>query len=207
MALARALAPEPELLLLDEPLAQIDTILRAEMLDLLREVIRSREVTAVYVTHHWREAMELCQRIAVLDGGRIAMEGTLEGVFWNPPSPQLARLTGPVVELPRKWIDDGLITCAEEPTSAGPDVGEEPDLLVVRPQQVQLIEPAGPNRWQLAECRPEGAGWRLLLVHEGRRLSVASTAPMAPGQTVGVALKAARGASLPLRNECGKKED
>lgn len=188
LALARALAPEPELLLLDEPLAQVDTTLRADLLESIGRVVRSRGVTAIYVTHNWREAMRLCPRIAVIDGGRIAIDGTPEEVYWNPPTPRLARLTGPVVELPKGLLDGRLITLAERPPD-GP--------MVVRPQQLRPVEPAGENCWKLTGCRPEGAGWTLTAVCGPHRLSVPSTQPMQPGKSVGIELRTAKEASSP----------
>jgi len=205
LALARALAPEPELLLLDEPLAQVDTTLRAELLDLISRVIRARRVTAVYVTHHWREATELCQRIEVMRSGRIETEATPEDIVWHPPTPEIARLTGPIVELPQQLLQANLITCAEGSQSAKATMFEESNFLTIRPQQLRLIEPEGENRWELVECRPDGAGWSLILAHAGRRLPVASTIPLQLGQSVGVELRTAKDCSLHLVSNHGKK--
>lgn len=206
LALARALAPQPNLLLLDEPLAQLDTTLRAALLELIREVIRARGVTAIYVTHHWSEAMTLCERIAVMGHGRIAMDETPEEVYWNPPTPQVARLTGPVVELSRELLERGLITRAPGPPCGKPGASQPADLLVVRPQQLQLIAPAGPNRWELAACRPEGAAWTLTLVHREYRLSMPSLVAPTPGKVVGVELTTPGTASLRGCTQFGKRE-
>lgn len=73
VALARALAIEPDLLLLDEPFSALDTVLRLELQDLVRRIVRERAVTAVFVTHDLFEAVRLSDRVAVMAGtpGRI----------------------------------------------------------------------------------------------------------------------------------------
>lgn len=189
VALARALAHQPEVVLLDEPLAQLDTPLRAELLGLVDQSVRARRATAVYVTHSWREAFEIGRRIAVLNRGRIALEGTPEEAYWDLSDAEVARLTGPVVELPRDWLAEGLIASGEGPHSppgAGSGEGNE---LVVRPQQLHLVEPGGRNRWMPVACRPEGTGWMVALGQESRRLSVAATRPCPSHVAVGVELR------------------
>ena len=189
VALARALAHQPEVLLLDEPLAQVDTPLRAELLGLIDDSIRARRATAVYVTHSWREAFEIGRRIAVLNRGRIALEGTPEETYWDLSDPEVARLTGPVVELPWDWLAEGLIAGGEGLSSQPGARSGEVNGLVVRPQQLHLVEPEGRNRWTPVACRPEGTGWMVTLGQESRRLSVASTSPFLPDGTVGVELR------------------
>jgi len=189
VALARALAHQPEVLLLDEPLAQVDTPLRAELLGLIDDSIRARQATAVYVTHSWREAFEIGRRIAVLNRGRIALEGTPEETYWDLSDPEIARLTGPVVELPWDWLAEGLIAGGEGLSSEPGARNEEMNGLVVRPKQLHLVEPEGRNRWTPVACRPEGTGWMVTLGQESRRLSVASTSPFLPDGTVGVELR------------------
>jgi ABC-type Fe3+/spermidine/putrescine transport system ATPase subunit len=90
VALARALALNPDLLLLDEPLSQVDVPLRSEMLELIRTLVASRKATVIYVTHAWPDAFELCERIAVLSGGRIAQEGRTSDLFPCPADGHVA---------------------------------------------------------------------------------------------------------------------
>ena len=84
VAIARALVLEPRALLLDEPLSNLDVALKRELLSLLREILRERRVTTVYVTHDLREGMQLVDRFAVLEDGRISQTGTLEELLANP---------------------------------------------------------------------------------------------------------------------------
>ena len=93
-ALARALAAEPELLLLDDPLRNVDAKLRFEMRLELPRLLADRGATVVYVTQDYKEAMALGDRIAVLSGGRIAQIGTPEEVYLRPATLDIARLFG-----------------------------------------------------------------------------------------------------------------
>jgi ABC-type Fe3+/spermidine/putrescine transport system ATPase subunit len=188
LALARALAHEPQVLLLDEPLAQVDTVLRAELLELIDGCIQGRPMTTLYVTHAWREALQIGRRIAVLRGGRIALEGTPDEAYWDLSDAELARLTGPVTELPRDWLAQGLIACRDEGVRRASDRGQQSSVLVVRPQQLCLVEPEGRNRWTPIDCQPEGTGWVVTLAGEDRRLSVPSSRPPRTSGTVGVEL-------------------
>ena len=189
LALARALAPRPELLLLDEPLAHVDAPMRSELLGLIREVIASRRTTAVYVTHRWSEAAELCQRIAVIDDGRIVADADPHEMFWRPASVQIARLTGPLVEFPLQWLTDGRIAAEGDAEGAAGGLCREGEMVYVRPQQLQWVEPCGLNRWEPVECRPEGSAWHVVLAGDGGRLSTVSSQPVRLHHPVGVELK------------------
>ena len=76
VALARAVVQEPVALLLDEPLASLDVLLRVEMLSFLREILCDRRCPVLYVTHDGSEAAALADRVVVLEGGRVAQQGT-----------------------------------------------------------------------------------------------------------------------------------
>jgi len=93
-ALARALAIEPELLLLDEPLSALDTHLRSQMEAQLQETFASFRRPALLVTHNIEEAYRLGERMLVLSRGRVAAFGHKDEVFRRPPSLEVARLTG-----------------------------------------------------------------------------------------------------------------
>ncbi len=94
VALARALAPEPRVLLLDEPLGSLDRRLRDRLLDDLEALFAGLRVTALYVTHDQGEAFALGDRIAVLRDGRIAQVGTPNGVWARPADEDVARFLG-----------------------------------------------------------------------------------------------------------------
>jgi len=87
VAIARALISEPGVLLLDEPLSNVDAKLRLQMGQELRAIQQRTGVTAIYVTHDQSEALSLCDRIVVLDRGRVQQIGTPQEIYQQPQSP------------------------------------------------------------------------------------------------------------------------
>jgi thiamine transport system ATP-binding protein len=94
VALARALAPDPKVLLLDEPLGSLDRRLRDRLLDDLKRLFGELAVTAVYVTHDQGEAFELGDRVAVMREGRVVQTGTADEVWSRPVDEDVARFLG-----------------------------------------------------------------------------------------------------------------
>ncbi|WP_435186390.1 ABC transporter ATP-binding protein [Halobellus sp. EA9] len=94
VALARSLAPEPEILLLDEPFSNLDVDLRVEMREEVRDIIKQAGVTAVSVTHDQEEALSISDRVAVMNDGEIEQIGDPEGVFQHPESRFVAAFLG-----------------------------------------------------------------------------------------------------------------
>ncbi|SFB74679.1 iron(III) transport system ATP-binding protein [Halobiforma haloterrestris] len=94
IALARSLAPEPEMLLLDEPFSNLDVDLRVEMREEVRRIIKETGVTAVSVTHDQEEALSISDRVAVMNDGNIEQIDTPERVFQQPKSRFVAGFLG-----------------------------------------------------------------------------------------------------------------
>ncbi|AYD03181.1 ABC transporter ATP-binding protein [Neorhizobium sp. NCHU2750] len=94
VALGRALAIDPEILLLDEPLSNLDARIRLTVRHELRALQKRLGITAIHVTHDREEAMVMADRIVILDAGRIAQEGTPEEVFNRPASSFVAAFMG-----------------------------------------------------------------------------------------------------------------
>jgi len=94
VALARALAPEPRVLLLDEPLGSLDRRLRDRLLEDLAGLFATLEVTALYVTHDRGEAFSLGDRVAVMRAGRLVQVGTPDAVWARPADEDVARFLG-----------------------------------------------------------------------------------------------------------------
>jgi ABC-type Fe3+/spermidine/putrescine transport system ATPase subunit len=92
-ALARALAVEPEILLLDEPLAALDLTTRESLRIELKRILGTLEATSIYVTHELVEAYAISDRIAVMGPGRIEQTGSCDEVFSNP-NPYVAQFLG-----------------------------------------------------------------------------------------------------------------
>ncbi len=99
VAVARALAPEPRVLLLDEPLSNLDPTLRERTRRELRDVIRRVGITTVLVTHEQEEAFDLGDRVAVLRDGRLEQIGTPDELYAGPATPFVARFVGRASEL------------------------------------------------------------------------------------------------------------
>ena len=99
MALARALAVEPEVLLLDEPFGALDANVRAELRDWLRRLHDEVHVTTVLVTHDQEEAMEVADRIVVLNRGRIEQDGPPRDLYERPANAFVMGFLGPVARL------------------------------------------------------------------------------------------------------------
>ena len=102
VALARALVIRPRCLLLDEPLSNLDAKLRLEMRTEIRRVCKEFGLTAIYVTHDQKEALSISDRMAILEGGRIAQIGTPEDVYRKPRTKVVADFIGETNFLPGK---------------------------------------------------------------------------------------------------------
>jgi ABC-type Fe3+/spermidine/putrescine transport system ATPase subunit len=138
VALARTLAPAPRLLLLDEPLANLDRLLREELVDELHAIIRRVGVTTIFVTHDQAEAFALADHVVVMRAGGIAQEGAPQEVHRRPANAFVAGFLGFHNLLEGKVATDGrsvATTLGVLPLAHGP----EPELLV-QPHRV-LIRP------------------------------------------------------------------
>ncbi len=100
VALARALAIEPRLLLLDEPFGALDARVRKDLRRWLRDLHKQMGLTSIFVTHDQEEALELADRVVVMDHGRIEQLGTPEQVYMEPASPFVAEFVGETNRLP-----------------------------------------------------------------------------------------------------------
>lgn len=94
VALARSLAPNPRLLLLDEPLGSLDRALRERLMNELRKILKQVGVTAITVTHDQQEAFALADKLVIMDTGRALQVGAPERVYRHPASPTVARFLG-----------------------------------------------------------------------------------------------------------------
>ena len=114
MALARALAVEPRLLLLDEPFGALDAKVRAELREWLRRLHEEVHVTTLLVTHDQEEAMSIADRIAVMDKARIEQVGSPRELYDRPASPFVMGFLGPVARLGRQLVRPHDITIGSE---------------------------------------------------------------------------------------------
>src|SRR5262249_12971968 len=107
LALARAVIHEPKLLLLDEPLSNLDAKLREEMRIELKRLQQNLGITTVYVTHDQAEALALSDLIAVLDGGRLIQMGSPHEIYYEPNSEFVANFVGAANLLPGRVVARG----------------------------------------------------------------------------------------------------
>ncbi len=140
VALARALIVEPKVLLLDEPLSNLDAHLRGEMRDLIFNVQRQLDITTIFVTHDQEEAVILADQIALLFAGELYQVGAPEDFYERPLSTQVARFFGGVNFLPgHKWG-------AQVETSVGAfvpaccELADGPVTLTIRPENIAFGE-------------------------------------------------------------------
>ncbi len=110
VALARALAPRPILVLLDEPLSNLDADLRAQLREELRVILKGIQTTAVFVTHDQEEALYIGDRLALMNRGRVEQVGTPEEVFHQPATQFAADFMGHTGFLPGEVTADGIMT-------------------------------------------------------------------------------------------------
>ena len=147
VAIARALAPQPRVVLLDEPFANLDAALRGRIRLEVAAILRAAGATVVLVTHDQEEALSLADRVAVLNAGRLAQVGPPDEVYRSPADPFVARFVGDADLVEGR--SDG--TAVDTPlgrlavTGSVPPAG--PALAVVRPETVRLTpDPAGTAR-------------------------------------------------------------
>ena len=153
VALARAIVHRPKLLLLDEPLSNLDASLREEMRTELKRLQRDLGVTAVYVTHDQSEALAMSDTIAVIDKGRMVQVGSPRDIYFRPATEFVAGFIGHTNILrgtleaddgasPFRSValEDGSVVQARVPDGLGPEIA-----LSVRPEDISLDAAARPD--------------------------------------------------------------
>ena len=163
VALARALAPEPAVVLLDEPWSNIDPVLRTSMRDELAGILRATGVTVLLVTHEQEEAFSLADRVAVMRDGAIVQAGVPEEIYYAPATRWAAEFVGAANVLPGR-LEDGLVETLvgrfPAPNGDGPgdvEVLVRPELLALNP------DPAGEGEVIAREFRGHDIFYRVRL--------------------------------------------
>ena len=162
VALARALAIEPKLLLLDEPFGALDAKVRKDLRRWLKDLHKQMGLTSIFVTHDQEEALELADRVVVMDHGRIDQVGTPEQVYMEPATPFVSHFVGETNLLPGG--------------------------LHVRPHDIEIVSEGG-DRVLVDNVFRKGGFWRVEGTLSGSDKVVeldldASRAAPAPGTTV-----------------------
>ena len=196
VALARALAPQPRLMLLDEPFASVDSTLRRQLREDTRRALRAAEVPAIVVTHDAQEAMELADRIAVMHQGEIVQLGTPASVWQQPANRFIAELFNDTDAIRGTVSSRGI----ETGFGALPDVSDTPaDVqhcdVVIRPTAVTLTDtvPDDSHEVTVQDIRFLG-DHHLVLIQAGEeilRVATAAKPQLGVGQRVGVSFDSA----------------
>lgn len=166
VALARALAPSPAAMLLDEPFASVDVTRRRALREEARRALKAADVVTLVVTHDPVEAMEIADRIAVMEDGRIAQCATPEELYTNPASALVASLFGEAQRFPAV-ADRGAAVTAYGPVPTENFEDGAPVEVIVRPEAVTLEPARGANdSFRIADIRFLGRDWLILLSSE-----------------------------------------
>lgn len=139
VALARALVIEPRLLLLDEPLSNLDARLRADMREEIRRIQRALRTTTLYVTHDQEEALSIADRMAVMHAGIIEQFGSPQEVYERPATPFVADFIGRI-NLIR--IQEALPLLGERAPAFSANRPGENTLAAIRPEHIRLTPPS-----------------------------------------------------------------
>lgn len=139
IALARALAPTPRIMLLDEPFSGLDVARRADLRDTTLHVLKNAGIATVMVTHDPQEAMYMADRIIIMNEGQIMQDGTPEALYFKPENRFVASFFGEVNRFPSKVANGVISTPVGEIADCGYEDGTEVDVLI-RPEGLHIGE-------------------------------------------------------------------
>jgi ABC-type Fe3+/spermidine/putrescine transport system ATPase subunit len=170
VALARAVVIEPSMLLLDEPLSNLDALLRKRMRLELREIQRRLGITTIFVTHDQDEAFEMSDRVVLMNGGRVEQVGAPEEIYDRPATRFAAEFVGEaslidgrVLEADGRELLIGVGALRIRATSVGPALAPgSAAILMTRPERVEITEPGGADASQMTVGKRVFQGDRIL---------------------------------------------
>jgi ABC-type Fe3+/spermidine/putrescine transport system ATPase subunit len=167
VALARSLAPQPRLLMLDEPLGSLDAGLRERLMIEVRDIIKQVGLTAIYVTHDQQEAYAVADRIAIMHKGAIVQVDTPQNLYHHPKTPYVARFLGFTNIFSPEVFDRQF------------RVDESADAILLHPDGLSLAD-KGKLQGKLIECIFRGDSYRLTVKVEDETLvfSIPSNQPV-----------------------------
>src|SRR5690349_8226530 len=191
VAIARALVYEPPVILLDEPLSNLDAKLREEARAWLRTLIVTLGLSAIHVTHDQVEAMAIADKIVLLDAGVIAQEGTPTALYNEPSALFSAEFMGSNNRLDGKLVDnrngratielfgEHLTGISRTKAAAGGKA-----TAIIRIENVRAASSPGPNRLKMELKAPMylGERWELVFARENLTVRAYASAPLEPGE-------------------------
>jgi len=191
VAIARALVYEPPVILLDEPLSNLDAKLREEARAWLRTLIVTLGLSAIHVTHDQVEAMAIADRIVLLDAGVIAQEGSPTALYNDPSALFTAEFMGSNNRLEGKLIDNAggratIEVFGERLTGASRTKAATGSKVtgVIRIERVRCASGGGPNRikMQLKTAMYLGERWELVFARENVTMRAYASTAIEPGE-------------------------
>lgn len=193
VAIARTLAAAPEVVLYDEPLANLDPERRRGLRALIRRLAREHGTTLVYVTHDPAEALEIGDEIAVMEEGRIIERGAPEDVYARPTSLAGARALGPITVLHGTWDGETLQTPLGDVPATNLQAGPGPCRVVWRPESLRAGG-VGPVEVVVDDVVARGPDWAFVARLDGHeirgrsadRLEVGASVRVTPGAPAAV---------------------
>ena len=190
VSLARALVLKPAILLLDEPLSNLDANLRQQMRELIQDIQAETRITTLFVTHDQAEALMISHRVGLLLDGRLRQVGEPRDLFYRPADPDVARFFGGCNFI-RGRIKDGHFHSefATVPTAQTNGNGHL-RTATIRPEDILITTETTFNlQGRVQKTSFEGSATRILVQCQGNRFVVlTSDADFSPGQNVGLHL-------------------
>ena len=196
VALARALAIEPKVLLLDEPFGALDAKVRKDLRRWLRDFHRASGLTTIFVTHDQDEAMEIADRVAVLNEGRIEQVGSPDDLYERPASPFVMSFIGETVAVEVVTRNGVARIGGQRIHTALDGIGDGPSLLYLRPGEISITAPGpGTLAGRVGAIRRTAAGYRVEVAIDGLAAAIdvlAEKVEAKPGDRIGLALARTR---------------
>jgi putative spermidine/putrescine transport system ATP-binding protein len=209
VAIARAIVMEPPLVLMDEPLSNLDAALRLEMRSEIRRIHQEFGLTTLYVTHDQEEALSLADRLVVLHEGRVSQIGTPADLYEHPANTHVAAFMGYRNLLPLTVTQadpQGAAASGRGLTVRGAGVGAEQltsgqsVIVAIRPEDLRIAES---DEQPLGEAVAEVVEYHGRVLHveavtrEGDRIHLKSSGQVRPGDVLSVAVDAERALFFP----------
>jgi spermidine/putrescine transport system ATP-binding protein len=194
VAIARAIVNEPEVLLLDEPLAALDLKMRKDMQMEIKAMHQKLGITFVYITHDQEEALTLSDTIVVMSDGKIQQIGTPTEVYNEPINSFVADFIGESNILNGIMIDDSLVEFAGHRFECvDKDFGQNVAVdVVIRPEDIYIFEMSDKAQFsgQVTSCIFKGVHYEMMVTTpEGFEFQIQDYHAFAPGKTVGLRIK------------------
>lgn len=197
VGIARALATEPKLLLMDEPLSNLDVKLRTDMRGELAQLLGELGIATLYVTHDRMEAFTIADRILILRDGEIDQLGSPSELFERPASAWVAQLMGYHNRLRAVWTGEpgtvrcggaavsGLATAGSGPAGSAADVLLHPDAVYITDVGAgSAEEKSNVLRTAVAQSIYEGTRWRIITrTDDGQNIHLFHSSPLKQGET------------------------